>query len=171
MNSNTSYVTKGGLITALSIIFIYISTIIPTNRIFILAITSCLIPITVLISNIKFAFIVYLCTSLLSLMLVGLKSQVILYIIFFGLYGIVKYYIEILRKPLIEIILKFLFFNVSVILTFFVFKKLFINNLSIKIPIIYIIGIMEIVFLLYDYALTLFINYFNNHFRKILRKH
>ncbi len=155
----TAYLTKGSILTAMGVIFIYLSTLVPTNKLFLLIVSSCLIPITIVSCNTKVGIITYISTSLLSLLVIGIKGNVYLYIIFFGLYGIIKLYIEKLQKMALELILKFCFLNFSLLISFFVYKSFFPNiDLSkffIPIPAL-VLGI-QVIFLLYDYALTLFI--------------
>lgn len=155
----TAYLTRGSILTAIGLIFIYLSTLAPTNKLFLLIISSSLIPMAIISCNIKVGIITYISTSLLSLFIVGIKGSVYLYIIFFGLYGIIKLYIEKLQKMALELILKFSFLNFSLLISFFVYKNFFPNidltKFFIPIPIL-ILG-MQVIFLLYDYALTLLI--------------
>ncbi|WP_423243338.1 hypothetical protein [Clostridium rectalis] len=169
----TSSLTKGGLLSGLGFILTYLSTILPTNKMFVLILASCLIPLTILLTNSKTGFIVYITTSLLNILLIGFKGQVFLYIIFFGLYGIVKLLIEKLRKMYLEIILKLSFLNICLFITYFLYKTLFINININKFPIdsnkaipIFLI-ICQIIFLVYDYAITLFIATINKKLKHI----
>ncbi|NFN75219.1 hypothetical protein FDC39_20030, partial [Clostridium sporogenes] len=112
----SSNIAKGGIFTAISFLLIYLSTILPVNKLSLLATASAIIPIAIISTNVKNGFLVYLSTSILCSIVVGIsRSSVIFYIIFFGLYGIIKYYIENFNKLYIEIILKFLFFNICLI--------------------------------------------------------
>jgi hypothetical protein len=167
-NKKTSFIAKGGLFTAVGFIFIYLSTIVPVNRAYLLAIASCIIPLSVLTTNVRTAIVVYMSTSLLSLVICGPKITVILYIMFFGLYGLVKYYIEILRKLYFEVVLKLLFLNIDLTILFFVYKLFFPNLLKISMPLYIMIAAAQIAFLVFDYILTMFINYLNKHFIKKL---
>ena len=164
--NKSSYIAKGGLFTAVGVILVYLSTIIPVNKLFLLVIASCIIPLCVIDSGLKSALTVYVSTSLLSLLIGGIKSSVILYIIFFGLYGIVKYYIEKLRKLCIELLLKLVFFNSCIVFMYLTYRLFVTNLFKFKIPFYWILILMQIVFILYDYAVTLFINYVYNRFHK-----
>ena len=167
-SKKTSHIAKGGILTAIGFIFIYLSTIMPVNKAYLLALASCIIPLSVITTNIKNAMVVYFSTSLLSLLICGVKITVISYIIFFGLYGLIKYYIEILRKLYLEFILKLLFFNIDLIMLFFIYKLFFPNLLTISMPIYIVIIAAQLSFLIFDYILTLFINYLNRSFIKKL---
>lgn len=166
----SSHISKGGLLTALSVLLIYLSTIIPTNKIFILGIASSLTPVALISTNLQNTIIVYIATSIISFLLLGLRGQVILYIIFFGTYGIVKFFIERMRSPKLEWIFKYLFFNSCVFLCYVLYKFLFldgINLLDSKLPIPLIIIALEIAFYFYDYVLTYAIHTFKT---KLLKK-
>lgn len=159
----TVNIAKGGLFTAISVILIYLSTIVPVNKAYLLAIASCIIPLSVITTNIKNTIVIYLATSLLSLLICGIRTTVIAYIIFFGLYGIVKYYIERIRKFYIELILKLIFFNITLFILFLSYKLFFPNLLNIHLPIYILIIGAQIVFLVFDYIITMFISYIRNY--------
>ncbi|GAA0728087.1 hypothetical protein GCM10008905_26490 [Clostridium malenominatum] len=164
----TSYLTKGGILSALGVIFIYLSTIAPTNKLFLLVISSALIPLGVIGTNIKVALGIYTSTSLLGLFIIGFKGSVFLYIIFFGIYGIIKLYIEKIGTLHLELIAKFVFFNlclyIAYLAIYLVLPNFDLNKLPLPLPIILIL--LEVSFFLYDYALTLFIHKAAKFFRK-----
>lgn len=154
-------IARGGILTALGVMLLYISTISPTSKVYILGIASCLIPLSVLLTNIKNSFLVYISTSILSFLILGFKGSVIAYIIFFGLYGFIKYYIEKLKNIPIEIFLKLLFFNISIGIIFYFYKLFFTGLLKINLPFYQVIIMLQFIFIIFDYALTLFIAYVN----------
>ncbi|NFG54224.1 hypothetical protein FC791_04005, partial [Clostridium botulinum] len=122
----SSNIAKGGIFTAISFLLIYLSTILPVNKLSLLATASAIIPIAIISTNAKNGFLVYLSTSILCSIVVGIsRISVIFYIVFFGLYGIIKYYIERLNKLYIEIILKFAFFNICLIVLLYIYKLFF----------------------------------------------
>jgi hypothetical protein len=162
----SKFIARGGILTAIGVMLLYISTISPTSKVYILGVASCLIPLSVLLTNIKNSFLVYISTSLLSFLILGFKGSVIAYIIFFGLYGFIKYYIERLRNPPIEIFLKLLFFNISIGIIFSLYKLFFTSLLKIDLPIYQVIIMLQFVFIIFDYALTLFIAYATKHISK-----
>ncbi|MBI6873991.1 hypothetical protein I6U51_14990 [Clostridium aciditolerans] len=164
--NKTSNLSKGGLFTALGVIFVYLSSIVPVNKLYLLGIASSIIPLSVVTTNIKNTLIVYFATSVICLFVSGSKITVISYIIFFGLYGIIKYYIERIRKIYIEFILKLAFFNVVVLIIFYAYKAFFPGIISVNMPLYILIAGSEIVFLIYDYALSLFISYTNRYLHK-----
>lgn len=163
----TADITRGALITALGVVLVYLCSILPTSRLFILGIASCLIPFSVMKINIKVSLTVYAATSLISIMLIGVRDITLAYILFFGIYGIVKYLIEKIRKLPFEIFLKLAYYNLSLLILFLIFKNLFFTSMSLNLPVYAALIISEFVFLIYDYALTLFIMYADKHFKRL----
>ncbi|MBD5588572.1 hypothetical protein FDF50_11605 [Clostridium botulinum] len=166
----SSNIAKGGIFTAISFLLIYLSTILPVNKLSLLATASAIIPIAIISTNAKNGFLVYLSTSILCSIVIGIsRISVIFYIVFFGLYGIIKYYIERLNKLYIEIILKFAFFNICLIVLLYIYK-LFFQGITIINKYIYMYFIVaQIAFIVFDYVLTLFIFYINKHFIKNIK--
>jgi hypothetical protein len=165
--NKTLNIARGGLFTALGVLFIYLSTISPTSKIYILGIASCIIPLSILTTTIKNSFFIYLATSFLSLLLIGLNGNVAAYILFFGLYGFAKYYIEKLRNMIFEILLKLAFFNLSVGILYILYKVLFADLIKINIPILAAVIMLQFVFIAFDYAFTLFISYINRYLSRM----
>lgn len=166
--NKASYIAKGGLFTALSVLMIYLSSIITTNRLFFLGAASLIIPMCILILNMKYSLLVYLCSSIISLLLLGPKGTVVAYILFFGLYGVIKLYIEKQQNLMVEILLKLIYFNLVLALVYFGLQFIILNNVNINyLKYKYFILIaVEFFFLLYDYILTLFIDFIKKKFRK-----
>lgn len=155
----SKFIARGGILTSIGVILLYLSTISPTSKVYILGVASCLIPLSVIITNIRNSFLVYIATSIISILMLGFKGSVIAYVLFFGLYGFIKYYIERLRNIPLEIILKLLYFNVSVGIIFYLYKLFFAGLLKINLPLYQVIIMLQFMFVIFDYALTLFIAY------------
>ena len=155
---NSKRMTTNAFFIALTIVILYLNIILPISTISILTLASFIIPLTLIRNSIKDAILVYISSSIISFFLIPLNIS-LLYICFFGLYGIIKYFIEKLNKLYLEILLKLLFFNLMLILGFFILKSFFPINI-IKISIWLFIILSEIVFLFFDYALTLLISFY-----------
>jgi len=164
--SKINNLTKGGIFTALTLICIYLSSIVTTNKLFLLGAASCIIPLSILTTDIKNSIIVYGASSLLSFILVP-RGAALAYLLFFGSYGFIKYYVERLRKLPIEIFLKLAFFNTCFYVVLKLYSLLFTGMFKINIPIYYMVIMLQVIFLIYDYALTVFIAYVNT---RILKK-
>ena len=165
----SNHIAKGGIFAALSLILLYLSSVIPTNRLSILVIASCIIPLSIMVTGIKNTIVVYSAVSLLSLFIIPSKIISIAYILIFGSYGFIKYFLEKLRNMPLEIILKLLYFNIASAVILFLYKIVFLKIPNININIYLLIIIVEVAFIVYDYALTTFISYANKNLLKKLK--
>jgi hypothetical protein len=163
MKSNN--IAKGGIFAALSLILLYLSSVFPTNKLFILGIASCIIPLSIMLTGVKNTLVVYAAVSLLSFFIIPSKLIAISYILIFGSYGIVKYFVEKLRSIPLEFILKLLYFNISSAIIVFLYKLVIVKIPNINIYLL--IFALQLAFVIYDYALTAFIVYAN---KNLLRK-
>jgi hypothetical protein len=152
--------------TGLGVLFVYLSTIVPTSKIYILGLASCIIPISIMTTNVKNSFLTYAATSLLCLLVVGLKGSTAAYIAFFGLYGFVKYYVERLRNVTLEFVLKLLFFNTSIAVIYLLYSVFFADLMKVNLPLYLLLIAIQFIFIVFDYALTSFIAYFDRRFIK-----
>ncbi len=158
-----------GILGALAVICLLLANILPTNRISLYALSSFFISISIIENGIRAGWIFYAATCLLSFIVLPDKLGVVPYVIFFGLYGIVKFYIERLNRLVLEYIIKFVYFNVCVGIAIAALNGFFSYELSVALPIWLIIIAAEVVFFIYDYVYTLFINYYRNKLRAILK--
>lgn len=152
----SKYIAESGIITALIVIILYMASILPISTLSILTAASCLIPISLIRTNIKYSIAIYLCSSILSFFMLPLKIS-ISYAVFFGLYGILKSYIERLHKMPIEILLKLISFNILLFIAYFLCNNI-IELSTIHSSLLVILASAQIIFLIYDYALTLLIS-------------
>jgi len=162
MKSN--HIARGGIFAALSLILLYLSSIFPTNKIFILGLASCIIPLSIMVTGIKNTLVVYCAVSLLGLLIIPSKLISVSYILIFGSYSFIKYFVEKLRNIPLEIILKLLYFNLTSAIIVNLYKLVLLKTLNINIYLV--ILVMEIAFIVYDYALTTFISYANKNLLK-----
>ena len=163
--NKASNMAKGGIITALSIILLYFSSIMPTNKLSFIIVASFLIPLSIINLNFRTSLIVYSSISILSLFLLPLKGIAILYILFFGAYGFIKFLIEKIRKTLIEILLKLTYFNMVLAVLILLYKQFFATMIDIKYLTTYLVVsiiLSQILFVAYDYLVTLMIHRFSN---------
>lgn len=160
------YIAESGLIVALTIVILYAASIVPISTLSILTVASCLIPISIIRTSIKNTILVYISSSILSLFLV--KTDIALYYtLFFGVYGIIKYLIEKIKNIPLELLLKLIAFNVLLGIIYLITKS-FLGILSSSFPLWILWLAAQIIFLIYDYALTLAISFFLNRFNKHL---
>lgn len=158
--------TLGGILIALTLVILYSSSILPISTLTILTLASCLIPVCIIRSSVKTGILVYVGATTLGFFIIPINI-IVYYGLFFGVYGIIKYYIERLKKLPLEIILKLIIFNILFIVIFTMITLL-LGNIVISIPLWMLWILAQPIFLLFDYALTLIIGYYLNRFHKVI---
>jgi len=160
----------GGILTALTVVSVFFADIMPTNTLSLYALSSFFVSVFLIERGVKAAWTFYFATSLLSFIIVPDKTMVIPFISFFGVYGIIKHYIEKYTKRIIEYTLKYLFFNANVILAYFLMKALFEAQTLFKGAPLWVVFIaLQPILLIYDYVYTLFIQYYISKLRRVLK--
>lgn len=158
-------IAYGGILLALNCIILLLVNIIPINTLFLLGLASLPISIVIMEYGPKAGIIFYIGSVLLSFMLMTNKSQWILYILTFGVYGLIKYLIEQNRSFIQEYIMKLIVANILIVITYFILKPF------VYIPVnIITIVIFEISFIIYDFVYSRFIDYYNDKLRKLVEK-
>lgn len=160
MASKSRRIALGGIMGALCILSLYLAAYLPTSRLFFYGISSVFCGVMVMEAGIKWAWVFYGATALLSIILIPDKIRAMPYIFFFGVYGIIKYYIESLKNITLELILKGLFFILSTGASAYIFKELLIAGISPKLPLWAVGAGAIVVFYIYDYAFSRFASYY-----------
>ena len=135
-----------------------LTSIIPIGTYALPAISGALLlPVIIEVSR-KHAFYSYTVTSLLSVILAADKEAVILFILFFGYYPILKSALSKLKFKFLRLIIKFLIFNTTTILSYFIAVNILLipqDTIVIAgLPLPYFLLIFSnVVFLMYDYSI------------------
>ena len=161
MNKKIAYT---GILLALNILILLLVNIIPMNTLFFMGVASFLISIVIIEYGIKLGFVFYIASSILSFMVLVNKIHWVLYLFKFGLYGIVKYLIEKNRYFYIDLGLKLCFANVVIYILYMTLKAI----LFIPVNIYTLLG-FQVSFLVYDYIYTLFIEYYKDKLKKMIK--
>ena len=176
MKSKTKNTAICGLMTALSVVLMMLTTLIPVFMYVIPIITGLLVIFTADVSNKKWGTGVYFSTAFLSLLLITDKEAALTYTLFFGYYPLIKDLIEKL-PGLISWILKFILFNLATVsigvISFYVFGVSgdeYNEFGKYTIPILLIMA--NVAFILYDICLTknrFLLNRLSQKFKKIIK--
>ena len=173
-------IALGGILVALTTIVLYATSILPISTLAILTIASALIPVCIIRSNIQTSIFVYISSSLIAFFLVPINIS-FLYFVFFGVYGIIKYFIERIRKEKLEIVLKVVFFNIAFIIGFIIMQNVlginiiaglevlmsrFFDTSARTIATIILWIVAQPIFLIYDYAMTMIITFYMERINK-----
>lgn len=149
------------ILGAISLIFVYVASVIPTGNWGLVAVAG-LLPAAVVISiNLKAGFLCWAGVSVLSFLLLPGKFCALLYTALFGLYPMVKSLIERLRRVCVEYLLKLLFFNVVFTVIYLLMSTAVLNSLPKQLGalwLLYLVG--NIVFLAYDFGFSKLIGFY-----------
>ena len=154
-----------GVLLGLNQLFIILSSVIETNTVVLFAVAALIVGVVIVEFGGKSGAAFYLASCFLGFFLSFNKIEFITYIIFFGLYSLIKYMIEIKFINIkVQIIVKYVFFNVSLVMMFLV-VKLFI---ALKLYWWMLVG-AQLLFGVYDHAFTILINYYINTLKPRLK--
>jgi len=171
----TKTISICGLFAALSVVVMLLAHI-GVLTYAVPALAGALLVIIYLEFGIKNAFTVFITVSVLSFLICE-KEAALCYILFFGYYPLIKAYIERIKSKTLQWVVKVLLFSISFALI------LLLATFVLSIPfdtmglgIYYIVGLflgLEVMFVLYDIALTktitLYLLVYREKFRKMMK--
>ncbi|MCC8123506.1 MAG: hypothetical protein LIO58_08190 [Oscillospiraceae bacterium] len=164
-------VAATGIIAALSLLTLYISAILPVAQAGLVAVAGVFVGCVVVSVGLAAGLCGYVVVSLLGLLLVPEKGCVLLFILFFGLYPILKSLFErhlsIAAWPL-----KFAFFNAMLLLLWFALRTILLPFLPTRLdalPILLIVG--NLAFLIYDIGFSRLMTFYAVRVDRVLHRH
>ena len=176
MKNKTKNTAICGLMIALSVVLMMLTTLVPVFMYVIPIVTGLLVLFVADISDRKWGIGVYFSTAFLSLLLITDKEAALTYALFFGYYPLIKDIIEKLPKALAWF-LKIVIFNAAVVgigvISFYLFGvsgEEYNEFGKYTIPILLIMA--NIVFFLYDFCLTknrFLLTRFSEKFKRIIK--
>lgn len=170
--SNSVRVAFCGIITALGTMLMFATGLISIGTYALPALAGVLSMVIVVEMGAKWAWMVYISTSILSLLLATDKEAVVLFILFFGYYPILKACLERLPKKTIMYLLKFAVFNAAMILDYFITVAILrvpqesFTIHGVFLPWVFLV-VGNVVFLVYDFALSGLVLVYYQRFHKI----
>lgn len=170
MNSNfrAKRITLSGILLAFTVICVFLAATLPTSKLSLYAVSSLFLSVIIIEFGARAGWAFYLASGVLSAVLVP-RLEVIPFIVFFGLYGLIKLYIERLHNRMLEYVLKLVFFNICLALGLVFLKEFIMTGISLSAPIYIIAGLLELVFVVYDYIYTLFIRFYGTQLKPKLK--
>ncbi len=164
-----------GVITALETLLMMITGVVTIGTYTFPALAGMLGMVLVMEFGARWAFMVYGAVSVLSVILAGDKEAVLLFILFFGYYPIVKAFLEKFARKVVVYCLKYLLFNVAVILSYWgaisflgIPEDSFLTSSWIFPLLLLLLG--NVIFFLYDFILSGFVISYWQRFHKIFAK-
>lgn len=151
-----------GIMLAINQILLYFGGMTNFNETFFLCGASLIIGIVVVEKGIKNGIVFYISSAMMAVVLMPNKLTALGYIFILGLYTIIKYYIEKIENQKKEWIFKTVYFIVLSIVTAFLSREIFSQNIVILI-IPMVIGIM----IVYDYAVSVLLSAYMKKFNRL----
>ncbi|MEG0615608.1 MAG: hypothetical protein RR540_07615 [Oscillospiraceae bacterium] len=171
-------IALGGVIASLALLLMFMTGFGPFFTYICPAFAGCLLTMIVIEISPKWAFVTYAAISILSIFTTPDKEATIIFIFLLGYYPIAKSLIERMKKPIIQWIIKFGVFNVSVISAYWLIINVFgmgqiLEDLGDwgKYGIWIFLAFANVVFVVYDIFLTTYVAFYIKWFRpNILKK-
>lgn len=169
-SKKANQVALGGILTALSLVMLYLAALTPTGRLGVLAIAGFMPAAAAVSAGLSTGAICYTASGLLGLLLVPQKEGVLLYLLLFGLYPLVKGLIERMDRLPLEWICKLAFFNATLTVAWFLLRAALLTGLPEffnQLWFLFLIG--NLVFVIYDIGLSKVITFYYNRIGKAIR--
>lgn len=155
-------IALGGIVSALCLVTMFLSGIMPALYLLLPMIAGVLMMIIAVEVNTKWALLTYIAVSILSLFITFDKEAALIFIMFFGHYPILRFYIKKIVSKSAQVIIRFAVFNVCIIGYFYVTVYLFgleqmldeLNDFG-KYGAVIMLVLANIIFILYDYNLVI----------------
>ena len=162
-------VVIAGVLAALSVIILYLGCAIEVLDLTMSAIVSLLVVVIVIEMGYKYAWMTYIATSILSVILLPQKSPAIFYACFMGFYPIIKSYIERIGSGLLRWVVKLAVGNAALALMFLIMSIFVPEEFATGVLLVatYVLGI--IAFVMYDVAISKLITLYFVRLRERLR--
>ncbi len=160
MKKRTRSLAFSGTLTAMTVVALYLESIVPTGRAGFLVLTSFLLCVVYLECGMKWTITAYVASSILALFLVPDKIGLIPFFLLFGIYPMLKNLIERINKLWLEWVIKLVGFTVILLVSFQVFKGLVPEVLQEQKWKWGAILVLELGFVIYDWIFTKWIHFY-----------
>ncbi len=169
MNKKTKVITLSALLTALSVIFLYMANLLPTIRLAIAAAASLFAVAAVIEGGIVSSVFVYVGSSVISALLLPDKTAVLIYVLFFGYYPVIKSLAERIRPSIPQWAVKIAAFEIAFSLIWFLFRSLVFNEnvFNTSVILIYLAGTLA--FVVFDIGLSRLIGFYIGRISKYIK--
>lgn len=160
----------GGICTALSLICLFLSSVITINTFALLALSSVFVGIMYIEGGFKYSLTTYFSVALLAFLLPVDKLSFIYYVSLFGYYPVLKGIIEKTKKLSVEIIIKTVFYIIISFAGVFALSFFLNQELSEKFPwqVVAVLGVFALH--IYDYCLSIFFGFYENRIRSKIKR-
>lgn len=166
-SKRTQNIAIGGICLAGSVLSVLIASVVPGAELTLYAVSSLFVAVMILEAGMRGGWMLYAATILLGLILIPNKLALIPYIFFFGLYGIIKFYAEKNRLPVMQVGIKAMVFLAVFGIGYLFFRELFFGNIRLPdfpTPVLVVAGLAFL--FLYDFIFTQVIQLYRRRVRR-----
>ncbi len=163
-------ITMAAMAASLSLVCLYLASIAPTLRITLYVLSSLFVSALLIEGEILMGWIMYLGVCVLGSILIQDKMRLLPYVVFFGNYGIVKYYIEKLGSLAGEYMLKLIYWNVVIALMVILASRMLLADIHLDFPVWGIMVVVQIAFFIYDYVFSRIIEFYHLRIRRYVMR-
>ena len=171
-------VSLGGIVSALCLLMMFLTAVFPPLNITLPLFAGMLITVVAIEVSCSWSFVTYAVVAVLSFFVTPDKEAWLFFTFFFGYYPVAKAYFEKMKSKFLCWLCKLAAFNASIIIVFYTLMNI-LGTLDLfeefgfynqwLIPVLIIAG--NVIFLFYDYTLSLIILAYRKWFRPtFLRK-
>lgn len=118
-------VALGGIVSALCLVTMFLAGVIPALYLLLPGIAGILLMIISVEVNTGWAFLTYIAVGLLAMFVTFDKEAALIFIMFFGHYPILRFYIQKIPLGFIRFIIKLIVFNICIIAYFYITVYIF----------------------------------------------
>lgn len=171
---NSKVIAYSGVATALSVVMLFLGSIVWVLG-YTMPLVASLIMIVLLESvSKKSALLTFVSTSVISFILLNDKECVLLYVLFFGYYPLIRDKLNDIKPKFLSYLLKFVSFNAAMVLTqilcVYVFGIPFDDMLG-KWGIVVFVLCLNLVFIVFDKLYTLLLRLYRIKLKKKVEKY
>ena len=160
-----------GILAAMSLVFLYLSAVSPTAQLGLVAVAGLFPAGAVASAGLGAGFFAYGAAGLLGLLLVPDKANALLYLLFFGLWPMLKSLLERLPGRILEWAGKMAVFNGILTLCYFGLRELFLPFLPEALTAVWMVyAAGNLAFVIYDVGFSKLIAFYMARVDKVLRK-
>jgi len=171
VRTGTRKLAFGGILLALFMALMYLDSIFPLLDRSFLILGSFFVMAAIMELGKSGGIVFYIAAAVLGLALLPDKSGIILFILFFGLYPLEKYFAELIPSRLLQLLAKLLMANVSLAVLLLAYKAIFMDILPENLAgLDWSSNLMLLVILLLYQAFVIFYDWFLSLFAAFYRK-
>ena len=150
-----------GVVAALCTVLLFMTGMFPFSTYALPALAGLLMVTVAVETGPSWAFTLYVAVSILSFIMTPDKEAMLMFVMFFGHYPITKFQLEKVKPKILSVLLKFICFNACIVVSYFIIIYLFRMQEILaefgefgKYSVYILLGLGNLLFVAYDFALT-----------------